>query len=92
MNHQGNRDNRIAPKILKMIFISLREGNDADTLSLVRRLTGGNWFHEYFIGFGRIFPHVHNPFVLLEMTRFESLERSNLKECDIVLQRVASFK
>lgn len=60
-----------------------REGNEADTVSLVRHLTEGNGSHEYFMGFGCIFPHIHNLFVLLETTCFTSQERSNLKKCDI---------
>lgn len=60
-----------------------REGNEADTVSLVRHLTEGNGLHEYFMGFGCVFPHIHNLFVLLHMACFKSQECDNLKKCDI---------
>lgn len=60
-----------------------REGNEADSVSLVRHLTEGNGLHEYFMGFGCIFPHIHNLFVLLEMARSMTQGRSNFKKCDI---------
>ena len=63
-----------------------REANKTDTVSLVRHLTEGNELHEYFMGFGCIFPHTHNLFVLLEMARFMSQEHSNLEKYDIQIR------
>lgn len=59
------------------------EDNEADTVSLVRHLTEGNGLHEYFMGFGCIFPHFYNLFVLLEVRHFMSHVHSNLEEFDI---------
>ena len=45
------------------------EGDEADTVSLVRHLTEGNGPHEYFMGSGCLLPHIHNLFVLLQVVR-----------------------
>lgn len=61
-----------------------REGNEADTVSLVGHLTEGNGSHEYFMGFGCIFPHIHNLFVRMEEACLIDKERRHFKKFDLL--------
>lgn len=44
-------------------------------------MSEGNGLHEYFMGFGC--PHIHNLFVLLEISCFMSHKYKNLRKCDV---------
>lgn len=68
-----------------------REGNEADTVSLVRHLTEGNGLHEYFMAMGA-YSHTSTTCLSCWMACFMSGEHSNLKKYDIeIVQKESSL-